>query len=140
MLGAFLAPAGKKPWCSATATVLAATARTGQSRRRILFAGNDLPVVLPGMFPFGAGFAEIRPLRFFVVSSVVCRPPDRRKTVTYGICARCKKRNGCKFRQPGTWVVECEVFEPRAEAVPVDLARERFARPEEQDADQPGQK
>ena len=27
------------------------------------------------------------------------------------VCAHCKKRRHCKFRQPGTWVVECELFE-----------------------------
>ncbi|MEN6496345.1 MAG: hypothetical protein ABFD16_18835 [Thermoguttaceae bacterium] len=27
-----------------------------------------------------------------------------------GICARCKKRKGCRFRQPGTWVEECDRF------------------------------
>lgn len=27
-----------------------------------------------------------------------------------GICARCKKRKGCRLRQPGTWVQECDLF------------------------------
>jgi len=30
--------------------------------------------------------------------------------VSCGICARCKKRKGCRFRQPGTWVQECDLF------------------------------
>ncbi len=30
------------------------------------------------------------------------------------VCARCKRRRHCKFRQPGTWVVECEFFELEA--------------------------
>ena len=54
----------------------------------------------------------------------------------YGICARCKNRSGCKFRQPGTWVLECDVFEEPPEDVPIDVALERLAEVGEQDADQ----
>ncbi len=28
-----------------------------------------------------------------------------------GLCPRCTKRNNCGFRQPGTWVVECGLYE-----------------------------
>ena len=35
-------------------------------------------------------------------------------------CAICKLRKGCKFRQPGTWVVQCEVFEEDPRAVSLD--------------------
>lgn len=31
--------------------------------------------------------------------------------MTRGMCARCKKGSDCKFREPGTWVVECDEFE-----------------------------
>jgi len=30
------------------------------------------------------------------------------------VCARCKRRHHCRFRQPGTWVVDCELFEENA--------------------------
>jgi hypothetical protein len=42
-----------------------------------------------------------------------------------GMCALCRSRGGCKFRQPGTWVVECDVFEedPRVVGVDSQLAR-----------------
>jgi hypothetical protein len=44
-----------------------------------------------------------------------------------GLCGRCTKRDGCRFRLPGTWVEECGQFEadparpalpPEAESVP----------------------
>ena len=41
-----------------------------------------------------------------------------------GICARCKKRKHCKFRQPGTWVVECDQFEDDLQTTTVDTAGE----------------
>lgn len=28
-----------------------------------------------------------------------------------GLCARCNRRGGCRYRQPGTWVVECGRFD-----------------------------
>lgn len=28
-----------------------------------------------------------------------------------GLCAQCKNGSTCGFRQPGTWVDECELFE-----------------------------
>jgi hypothetical protein len=40
-----------------------------------------------------------------------------------GTCALCKMRSGCKFRQPGTWVVRCDVFEEDPQAVSVDFKR-----------------
>ena len=30
--------------------------------------------------------------------------------VSCGICARCVRRARCRFRQKGTWVVDCERF------------------------------
>ena len=30
--------------------------------------------------------------------------------MSYGMCARCVRKMECKFRQQGTWVVECEYF------------------------------
>jgi len=36
--------------------------------------------------------------------------PHKGKIVKYGMCARCAKRMDCRFRQQGTWVVECEFF------------------------------
>ena len=52
-----------------------------------------------------------------------------------GMCALCKWRGGCKFRQPGTWVVQCDVFEEDPRAVSADSqlapsveARERSGR------------
>lgn len=58
-----------------------------------------------------------------------------------GLCACCTKGSSCAFRQPGTWVVECALFEQNSKAtrgrVPTDLAnhhelrsRERFGRTE----------
>jgi hypothetical protein len=38
-----------------------------------------------------------------------------------GMCALCKSRGGCKFRQPGTWAVQCDAFEEDPQAVSVDL-------------------
>ncbi len=37
-----------------------------------------------------------------------------------GMCALCKMRSRCKFRQPGTWVAECDLFEEDPRAVSVD--------------------
>ena len=41
-----------------------------------------------------------------------------------GSCARCTKRHRCRFRQPGTWPLECDAFEEDPVAVPVDLEPE----------------
>lgn len=30
-----------------------------------------------------------------------------------GLCAQCKHREGCGFRQPGTWVTDCNLFDER---------------------------
>ena len=38
-----------------------------------------------------------------------------------GMCALCKARRGCKRRQPGTWVVECDEFEEDPQLVSGDL-------------------
>jgi hypothetical protein len=27
-----------------------------------------------------------------------------------GLCGQCRKARACRFRQPGTWVVECGLF------------------------------
>lgn len=32
------------------------------------------------------------------------------ETVSYGMCARCIRKMECRFRQQGTWVVDCEYF------------------------------
>jgi hypothetical protein len=41
-----------------------------------------------------------------------------------GLCARCKKGEGCRFRQPGTWSVDCNLFDegppPKALGLPRD--------------------
>ena len=52
------------------------------------------------------------------------------------ICARCKRRYDCRFRQPGTWVVDCELFEQDARAT-IDAAPRRLADTELQEAGQP---
>ena len=64
-----------------------------------------------------------------------------------GTCALCKMRSGCKFRQPGTWVVRCDVFEEDPRAVSVDFkpapqpeAKERSGRqPTRTDSDRGNQ-
>jgi len=45
--------------------------------------------------------------------------------VSLGICARCKKQRNCRFRQPGTWVVECEVFEQDPKHLLIDVLSQR---------------
>ena len=55
-----------------------------------------------------------------------------------GICGGCKKGSDCRFRQPGTWVVECEDFEERPVPVPTSLVLPGLAAPEQQRADEPG--
>ena len=30
-----------------------------------------------------------------------------------GLCARCARREGCGFRQPGTWVTDCDLFDEK---------------------------
>ncbi len=54
------------------------------------------------------------------------------------ICGGCKKGSDCRFRQPGTWVVECEDFEERPAPVPTGSVPGEFAELEGQRADQPG--
>ena len=54
-----------------------------------------------------------------------------------GICACCEKGGDCTFRQPGTWVVQCEDFEERPVPVPTGLVPEEYAELEGQRADQP---
>ncbi len=54
-----------------------------------------------------------------------------------GICAGCRKGSNCRFRQPGTWVVECEEFEERPVRMQTSLVPEEFAEQEGQRADQP---
>ena len=34
-------------------------------------------------------------------------------TMTLGVCARCRRRKNCRLRQPGTWVADCDAFEPQ---------------------------
>jgi hypothetical protein len=45
-----------------------------------------------------------------------------------GMCALCRNREGCRFRQPGTWVVECAMFEeggpPRGGTAPPENVTE----------------
>jgi hypothetical protein len=31
--------------------------------------------------------------------------------MTVGGCSLCKKAKNCRLRQPGTWVVDCDLFE-----------------------------
>lgn len=38
-----------------------------------------------------------------------------------GICGCCKTGSDCKFRQPGTWVAECDQFEQRPAPLPAGL-------------------
>lgn len=45
------------------------------------------------------------------------------------VCARCKRRRHCRYRQPGTWVVDCERFD--------EDARRRRAEAELQEAGEP---
>ncbi len=40
-----------------------------------------------------------------------------------GICARCRSRDDCRFRQPGTWVEECDLFEDRDATATTDAKR-----------------
>ena len=54
------------------------------------------------------------------------------------ICGGCKKGSDCRFRQPGTWVVECEEFEERPVPMQTSLVPGEFAELEGQCADQPG--
>jgi hypothetical protein len=54
--------------------------------------------------------------------------PTRGKNVKYGMCARCTKRLDCKFRQQGTWVVECEFFKEDPKAKPINSAYDRTQR------------
>ena len=53
-----------------------------------------------------------------------------------GICAGCRKGSNCRFRQPGTWVVECEDFEERPVPVPTGSLLPRLATPEQQRANE----
>lgn len=46
---------------------------------------------------------------------VRCRP-GKGETVNYGMCARCVRKMECRFRQQGTWVVECEYFRESAKS------------------------
>ena len=62
-------------------------------------------------------------------------PIHRRATMRPGICADCTKRDRCRYRQPGTWVFECEEFEERPASVQADFMREG---PEEQPAHRAG--
>ena len=55
-----------------------------------------------------------------------------------GLCKGGKKDSNCRFRQPGTWVVECEEFEERPVLVPTGLVLPGLAAPEQQRADQSG--
>jgi hypothetical protein len=52
-----------------------------------------------------------------------------------GMCARCMKRIGCGFRQPGTWVVECGLYEQDPQTLidegPGNESRPTSGRPEE---------
>ena len=52
------------------------------------------------------------------------------------VCACCKSRRHCKFRQPGTWVVDCELFDEDARAT-IGAAPRRLAEAELQEAGQP---
>jgi hypothetical protein len=36
-----------------------------------------------------------------------------------GICAQCKKGKTCGFRQPGTWVDDCALFEQKRQSTKV---------------------
>jgi len=55
-----------------------------------------------------------------------------------GMCTACRKGRNCRFRQPGTWVVECEEFEERPVPMQTSLVPEEFEELEEQRADQSG--
>ena len=55
-----------------------------------------------------------------------------------GICAGCRKGRNCRFRQPGTWVVECEEFEKRPVPMQTGLALREFADLEGRRTDRPG--
>jgi hypothetical protein len=47
-----------------------------------------------------------------------------------GLCACCRKNEACGFRQPGTWVVECGLFEQTSQAGDVTLPPDSFAHEE----------
>jgi hypothetical protein len=34
-----------------------------------------------------------------------------------GMCARCYKRKDCRQLQPGTWVIDCDLFKPDPKAM-----------------------
>lgn len=53
-----------------------------------------------------------------------------------GICARCTKRRGCRFLQPGTWVLECEMFEGDPQGSFAEPLAERPAEMETQASDE----
>jgi len=55
-----------------------------------------------------------------------------------GICAGCSKGRKCRFRQPGTWVVECEEFEERPVPVQTSLVPGESVELERQRASQSG--
>ena len=42
-----------------------------------------------------------------------------------GLCARCRQRSTCRFRQMGTWAVDCEQFEEDVRAAGVDPTTDR---------------
>jgi len=52
------------------------------------------------------------------------------------VCARCKRRHHCRFRQPGTWVVDCELFEEDAWSA-IGAGPRRRAEPERAKAGEP---
>ena len=55
-----------------------------------------------------------------------------------GICAGCRKGRNCRFRQRGTWVVECEEFEQFPTPKQTSLVPGESANLNEQPADEPG--
>jgi hypothetical protein len=47
--------------------------------------------------------------------------------MTVGLCTRCKKGKDCGFRQPGTWVVECALFDEKPRSDSPSLPPNRLA-------------
>jgi hypothetical protein len=41
-----------------------------------------------------------------------------------GRCERCKRQSDCGYRQPGTWVVDCELFDEGPRSGEPSLLRE----------------
>ena len=58
-----------------------------------------------------ASYVELGVVTMRARNPVVSHSPFEESFMMVGLCAGCKKRGGCGYRQPGTWVNDCEGFE-----------------------------